>query len=202
MDRNIQKNGLVNLALALLVFLGAFGVTVFAHTLAGQVTVAFLGLGVLVAVVSWFQMRLEENERLEKLEMDELARSRGASLFESKDAGSFPARNAREQFEKYFVPGFAILLFLLEGGGAWLLWRWSGLTGNGIVADRALPVLSLFALFALVLFLIGRFSVTIARLENHRLLRPGANFLLAGAYLCAFTALAVAVALFDERELS
>jgi regulator of protease activity HflC (stomatin/prohibitin superfamily) len=43
-----------------------------------------------------------------------------------------------------------------------------------------------------VLFLIGRFSVTIARLENHRLLRPGANFLLAGAYLCAFTALAIA----------
>jgi len=192
MDRNIQKNGLVNLALALAIFLGAFGVTVYARTLAGQVTVAFLGLGVLVALVSWFQMRLEENERLEKLEMDELARSRGASLFESKDGGSFPARNAREQFEKYFVPGFAILLLVLEVGGAVLLWRWSGQPGGGVVVDRAMPALSLFALFALVLFLIGRFSVTIARLENHRLLRPGSNFLLAGAYLCTLTALAIA----------
>ena len=34
--------------------------------------------------------------------------------------------------------------------------------------------------------------MTIARLENHRLLRPGASFLLAGAYVCAFTALGIA----------
>ena len=47
-----------------------------------------------------------------------------------------------------------------------------------------MPALSLFAIFALLLFLLGRFSVTMARLENHRLLRPGASFLLAGAYVC------------------
>src|SRR5580693_6650955 len=104
MDRSIQKNGLVNLALALVIFVAGFAVT-----LAGQAASVFLGLGVLVAFVSWFQMRLEENERLEKLEMDELARSRGASLFEVKDSGSFPARSARVQFEKYFVPGFTVL---------------------------------------------------------------------------------------------
>ena len=72
-------------------------------------------------------MRLEENERLEKLEVEELARAKGEStLFESKEAEVFPARRAREQFEKFFVPGFAVLLFLLEAGGAWLLWRWIG----------------------------------------------------------------------------
>jgi regulator of protease activity HflC (stomatin/prohibitin superfamily) len=90
------------------------------------------------------------------------------------------------------VPAFAILLLVLEGGGAWLLWRWTGRATHGIVPGRAMPALSLFALFALVLFLIGRFSVTIARLENRRLLRPGANFLLAGAYLCTLVALAIA----------
>ena len=95
MDRSIQKNGLVNLALALAIFIAGFAVTVFAASLAGQAASVFLGLGVLVTFVSWFQMRLEENERLEKLEMDELARSRGASLFEAKDSGSFPARNLR-----------------------------------------------------------------------------------------------------------
>src|SRR5205823_4015901 len=42
------------------------------------------------------------------------------------------------------------------------------------------------------LFLLGRFSVTIARLGNDRLLRPGASFLLAGAYICFFTALGIA----------
>jgi regulator of protease activity HflC (stomatin/prohibitin superfamily) len=192
MDRSIQKNGLVNLTVALVIFLAAFSVTVFAGSLGGQTASVFLGLGVLVAFVSWFQMRLEENERLEKLELDELAHSRGASLFEAKDAGSFPARNAREQFEKYFVPGFTILLLLLEAGSAWVLWYWSGKNENALKDANATAALSLFAIFALLLFLLGRFSVTIARLENHRLLRPGASFLLAGAYVCALAALGIA----------
>ena len=120
MERSTKQNGLVNLTVALVIFLAGLGVSEFAGSFAGMVASVFLGLGVIVAFVSWFQMRLEENERAEKLEMDELARSRGASLFEAKDSGSFPAQTAREQFEKYFVPGFAILLLLLEAGGAWL----------------------------------------------------------------------------------
>jgi membrane protease subunit HflK len=55
-----------------------------------------------------------------------------------------------------------------------------------------MPALALFAIFALLLFLLGRFSVTIARLGDHRLLRPSSSFLLAGAYVCAFTALGIA----------
>jgi len=64
-ERNIQKNGLVNLAVAVLIFLAGFGVTVFAGSLAGQAASVFLGLGGVVAAISWFQMRLEENERSE-----------------------------------------------------------------------------------------------------------------------------------------
>ena len=193
MERNATKNGLVNLVGAVAVFAATLGVTYYANSLAGQVASVLLGLGVLVAFASWFQMRLEENERLEKLELDELARTKGGStLFEAKDSEVFPAARAREQFEKFFVPGFAVLLFLLQAGGAWLLWRWISKTTNGVVDVRAMPSLSLFAIFALLLFLLGRFSVTIARLGDHRLLRPGASFLLAGAYVCAFTALGIA----------
>ena len=194
MDRSIQKNGLVNLAVALVIFLAGFGVTVFAGSLAGQAASVFLGLSVLVTFVSWFQMRLEENERLEKLELDELARSRGSSLFEAKDSGSFPARNAREQFEKYFVSGFTVLLLLLEAAAAWGIWHWSGQNQLALKDANSTVALSLFAIFALLLFLFGRFSVTMARLENNRLLRPGASFLLASAYVCAFTALGIALA--------
>jgi regulator of protease activity HflC (stomatin/prohibitin superfamily) len=193
MERNTQKNGLVNLVAAAMIFVAAFVVTVFVNSLAGQAASIFLGLGALVAFASWFQMRLGENERLEKLEMDELARAKGESaLFEAKESEVFPARRSREQFEKFFVPGFAVLLFLLQAAGAWLLWRWISKTTGGIVDQRAMPSLSLFAIFALLLFLLGRFSVTIARLGNHRLLRPGASFLLAGAYVCALTALGIA----------
>jgi regulator of protease activity HflC (stomatin/prohibitin superfamily) len=193
MERNTQKNGLVNLMAAVMVFIAAFIVTIFVNSLAGEAAAIFLGLGALVAFVSWFQMRLEENERLEKLELDELARTKGDSaLFDAKESEVFPARRSREQFEKFFVPGFAVLLFLLQAGGAWLLWRWVSKTTGVIVDARAMPSLSLFAIFALLLFLLGRFSVTIARLGDHRLLRPGSSFLLAGAYVCAFAALAIA----------
>ena len=193
MERNTQKNGLVNLMAAVMIFIAAFVVAVFVKSLAGQAASIFLGLGALVAFASWFQMRLEENERLEKLEMDELARSKGESaLFDAKASEVFPARRSREQFEKFFVPGFAVLLFLLQAGGAYLLWRWSGRTTAVIAPEKAMPALAVFAIFALLLFLIGRFSVTIARLGDFRLLRPGSSFLLAGAYVCAFTALGIA----------
>jgi modulator of FtsH protease HflK len=193
MERNIQKNGLVNLVAAAVIFIAAFVVTGYVNSLAGQVCSIFLGLGVLVAFAGWFQMRLEENEALEKLEVAELARAKGeTTLFEAKEAEIFPAARAREQFEKFFVPGFSVLLFLLEAGSAWLLWRWIAKAATGVVPDRAMASLSLFGIFALLLFLLGRFSVTIARLENHRLLRPGASYLLAGAYVCCLTALGIA----------
>ena len=193
MEQNVQKNGLVNLVAALLIFIAALVVTTYAHSLAGQTASVFLGLGMLVAFVGWFQTRLEENERLEKMEVEEFARTRGESaLFETKESEVFAARRLRGQFEKYFVPGFSVLLFVLEAGGAWQLWRWIGRAAGGVAPERAMASLSLFAIFALGLFLLGRFSVTIARLENLRLLRPGANFLLAGAYVCFFAALGIA----------
>jgi len=193
MDRNTPKNGLVNLVAATLVFLAAFVVTGFVNSLAGQGASIFLGLSVLIAFASWFQMQLEEKERLEKLEMDELARAKGESaLFEAKESEVFPARRSREQFEKIFVPGFVILLLVLEAGGAWLLWNYVGKNTRGIVELRAMASLSLFGIFALLLFLLGRFSVTMARLDAQRLLRPSANFLLAGAYVCFVTALTLA----------
>src|SRR5271170_3470329 len=129
MERNVQKNGMVNLAAAVIIFIAAFAVTVFSNSLAGETVSVFLGIGALVAFASWFQMRLEENERLEKLEVEEMARAKGeAALFESKESELFPARRSREQFEKFFVPGFAVLLFLLEAAGAYFLWRWAGKT--------------------------------------------------------------------------
>jgi membrane protease subunit HflK len=192
-ERNTQKNGSVNLVAAVAGFIAAFAVTLFVNSAAGQAASVFLGLAVLVAFTSWFQMRLDENERLEKLEMDELARNQGESaLFAAKDSEVFPARRAREQFEKYFVPGFCVLLLLLEAGGAWLLWRWIGKPSAGLNSVRAMPALSLFAIISLLLFLLGRFSVTISRLQDDRLLRPSASFLLAGAFVCTFTALGIA----------
>jgi regulator of protease activity HflC (stomatin/prohibitin superfamily) len=191
-DQHVPKNGLVNLTTAVFIFIATFAVTCFVNSLAGQGASIFLLVTVLIAFVSWFQMRLEENERLEKLELDELSRTRGeSSLFETKDGELFPARRSREQFEKFFVPGFAVLLFVVEAGGAWLLWRWIGRATIPIFDLRITPSIGLLAIFGVVLFLIGRFSVTMARLADHRLLRPGSSFILAGAYVCLLVAIAL-----------
>jgi modulator of FtsH protease HflK len=190
MERSIQKNGLINLLVLLAVGVAGLAAARHANSLAGQVNILFLGIGVLVAAVSWFQMRLEDRERLEKLEFDELAKTHsGSALFEARDAEVFPAQRSREQFERFFVPGFTVILFLLKAGGAWFLWRW--LSGSTTVHDVKQPItgLALFGVFALLLFLLGRFSATIARLEHHRLLRPGASYMLFNAFLSLVVAL-------------
>ena len=186
MERNIQKNGLVNLVISLMAGVSAFILSRYTNSLAGQVSVVFLTLGSLVAAVSWFQMRLEQSEQLEKLELDELARTHGESaLFEARDAEVFPAQRSREQFERFFVPLFTVVICLVEAGGAYFLWKWlsSGTTSPSL--KQPMAGMFIFFLLALVLFLVGRFSATYARLENQRLLRPSAGYLLLNAVLCA-----------------
>ena len=184
MESSSQNKGLANLLLLLAVGAAAFAVARFAGSLAGMVASIFLGLGVLVAFVSWFQMRLEDRERLEKLELDELARSKGsATLFEGKDAETFPAQQSRLQFEKFFVPGFTILLFAVEAFAAWWLWQTLPKLGAQPLQNQ-LVAMGVFGLFFLALFLLGKYAAGIARLEARRLLAPGAGWLLLGAYLC------------------
>ena len=192
MERNLQKNGLINLLLLLVVGVAGFAVARLTNSLAGQMSTVFLGIGVLVAAVSWFQMRLQERERLEKLEFDELVKSKSAStLFEARDSESFQAQRAREQFERFIVPGFTVLLCLGESILAWVLWRWLARSSTLVEVKQPTLTLAMFALLALVLFLFGKFSATIARLEDKRLLRPGASWLLLGAYLCFLVTLGV-----------
>ncbi len=186
MERNIQKNGLINLLILLVVGVSAFAVARYTNSLAGQVDVVFLGLGVLVAAASWFQMRLEESERLEKLELEELDRTHaGSALFDGKSSDVFPAQRAREQFERFFIPIFTVVLCLAQAGSAYFLWKWLAKVPASATLTQPMAGLFLFFLFALVLFLLGRFSATFARLQNQRLLRPGASYLLLNAVLAA-----------------
>src|SRR5579863_10369546 len=125
MERSTRKHGLINLLVLAVVCVAAFTVARMTNSIAGEVSTVFLGIGALVAAVSWFQMRLEENERLEKLEFDELTRAKGSStLFETKDTEGFPAQRSREQFERFLVPVLTAFLLLIEAIGAFVVWRW------------------------------------------------------------------------------
>ena len=199
MERSAQRHGFLTLIALLVVVVGTFAVSRHVQSLAGLVAAVFLGIGVLVAAVSWFQIRLADRERLEKLEFDELARggAGSATLFHTQEAEGFPARHAREQFERFFVPSFTLLLLLIEGGTAWWLWRWFGNVRGGPALQQHLLGMAVFGLMALVLFILGQYLSGLARLEGRRLLNPGANSLLLGAYVLALNAAAVAAVWFD-----
>jgi membrane protease subunit HflK len=192
-ERSIQKNGLINALTLLLAAVATFALARTGHALAAAAASGFMGIGALVAIVSWFQMRLEERERAERLEFDELARAKGgSSLFETGDTGNFPAQQSREQFEKWFVPGFTVMVLVLQAAGAWFAWKWLARADAVVALKQSMMTMSLLGIFALILFLLGKFSSTIARLENHRLLRPASNYMLLCAYLAAAAAGAVA----------
>ena len=201
MDRNIQKNGLVNL-LALFVLGAASAIASrYANTAAGQVGTVFFGFGLLVAAVSYFQMRLEARERMEKLEFDELTKAKNAAaLFSSQEAESFPARRSREQFERFFVPAFTVILFLLEGLAVYWFLTKAGKAGSPPAA-RAAMALAFYGVVFLVLFLLGKYSANIARIEKQRLLRPGASYMLLGAFICLLTVVSEAAVLFEAPKL-
>src|SRR5207253_10523349 len=130
--------------------------------------------------------------RQERLELEGLAKGHaGTALFESREAELFPVRRSREQFERFFVPIFTGLLALVQLAGAYFLWRWLNVNSIAPQVNQPSTILSLFALFGLILFLLGKFSATIARLEDHRLLRPGASYMLLSAYLCAGVAVGI-----------
>ncbi len=195
MDRNIKKNGLINL-LALLVIGTASQVLAHKSTsYADEAGLVFLVFGFLVAAISYFQMRLEESERLEKLEYDELKKDVHAStLFTSEPTDALRARRNREQFERWFVPALTILIFLLQAGAAyWLYKRLAKATP--VVIDNPRLYMSLYGAFALVLFLLGKYSAGIARLEGQRLLRPAASYMLLGAYFTFIVTLSIAVSI-------
>jgi regulator of protease activity HflC (stomatin/prohibitin superfamily) len=193
MEQNIHRKGLVNWLLLLLVGAAASVLARYTHSATGLVAGLFMALGFLVAAVSYFQMRLEQRERLEQMEFDELGRkATGGALFAEAEADTFPARRAREQFERYVVPAFAFLLFLLQAGAVYLLWKHGG-EDQPATAQQGTVGMAVNALFALVLFQFGKYSAVLSRLEKQRLLRPQASYLLLGALL-SLVAAAVEVA--------
>ena len=52
----------------------------------------------------------------------------------------------------------------------------------------------------MLLFLLGKYSTSVARLERLRLLRPGASYLLFSAYVCAFVALGIVAVIFGVPQ--
>lgn len=190
-DRNVQRNGLINLVVFLFIGIAAAVTAQFVKSATAEVTALLMGLGFLVSLVSFLQMRLETQEQIEKLEFDELQKSKNASaLFDTAEAENFPAQRSRIQFERFGVPVFALILLLAQAAAVYVLWvRYQEYPALHL--DKATVGMTFFGIFTLVQFLLGKYSAGIARLDKQRLMRPGASYML----LCSFASLLALVAL-------
>lgn len=189
MERNIQRNGLVNLAILLLACLTAGAMADYAGSATAMVGAVYLGFGVLVAAISYFQMRLKRREEIERLEYDEMMKERqSAALFADTGEDTFIAKRARAQFEKFFVPGFTLIFFVLQITAVYYLWQWLPNAPKPNL-DKAAIAMMAFASFSLLLFLLGKFSAGIAQIEKWQLLRPGSAYLLLGSVICLLVVL-------------
>ena len=124
MDQNTKRTGLLNWVVLLGAALGMLLISSYVSSAAAVMGAILTGFGLLVALMSYFQIGLLEREQFEKLELEELSKSRGSeSLFATAGADTFPAKRSREQFERYFVPAFTGLLFLLQAAAAYWPWK-------------------------------------------------------------------------------
>jgi modulator of FtsH protease HflK len=197
MEQNRTKLTLVNLLALVAAGIGTLIIARTSNAHTAYAALPFLALGVLIAAISYFHMRLVERERIEQFEYDELTKSPSASaLFAKSDIEGLPAQRARRQFEKYFIPGFTILLLLAEAAAVLLFWRWLAKPQPEALREPLLAA-AVLAILWLVLFLLGRFSVALARLESQRLLGPVASYILADSYICAAAAASIGFVYFE-----
>jgi regulator of protease activity HflC (stomatin/prohibitin superfamily) len=204
MEQNTKRIGLVNWVMLLVAMIGILLLSRLINTAAGIMATVLAGFGLIVSLISYFQMGLLEREQFEKLELEEISKSRGSeSLFAGSGADTFPAKRSREIFERYFIPGLTTLLFLLQAAAAW--WPWKKLESlSAFKPESATLVMALLGLMGLILFLLGKYSSGLVRLQGQRLLRPGSAYLLLSAYACFLVTgsiAAVAVAGFPRADL-
>ena len=192
-QQNSKKLGLINSIVLLVVAIGALYFTLQTNSTVGLGGVVLLGIGTLIGFFSFIQSHLIDRERVEALEMQELDRTRGnESLFAGAAEDAYPSRNARRQFEKWVVPIFSVLVLIGQVLGLLLVSSqldvWD-LTSSTQASDSAIPIM-IFALFMVVLFMMGKYSAGLARMDGQELLRPGANYMLLGSVVCTAVVIA------------
>jgi membrane protease subunit HflK len=195
-QKNSKKLGLINSLVLLLVTIGTLLLALKVDSTVGLAGAVLLGIGTLIGFFSLIQSHLIDRERVEALEMQELDRTRGnESLFAGAAEDAYPARNARRQFEKWLVPGFSLLVLLGQVLGLWWIY---GELGEWTAPAPAGALMSIMfsGLFMIVLFMMGKYSAGLARMDGQELLRPVANYMLLGSVVSTAVVIAQAASYF------
>lgn len=189
MERSLFKNSW----LSLVTFLAASIAMVLAARVSGakaaMLASVFAVIGAVAALLGHFQLWLRIGEVREQREVEQLRRDHdGSALFEASP-GSLRAKRTREHFERFVIP---VLTALLGAGIGLAIWWCLQRLGKPLVIARPNLVFAIFSLVALVSFIVGKYLAGVAELGSHRLLRPGASYLLVVSLSAALTIVAAA----------
>ena len=208
MGKHNIKGGLWNLLISLMALVGGVVLVTATGTGTAYAVLFFMGVGLMIAVVSWVHMLLANREQLEQMELEEVSRGHdGEALFSEGDV--LPAKRSREQYEKWGVPFVAVIIFLIQAWGVYYIGfnKLPDLFGKIEVDKNTLfmhqgaqyAALVVTALVGLILFIRGQFASNYSRIEKQRLLQPASDYVLFGAYLNFAMAAMVAVSFKDQR---
>ena len=183
-EYNSKKLGFINGIALLGITIGTLYLALKSGSNVGLASLVLLGVGTLISLFSFVHSHLIDRERQEALEMEALdqARDNDESLFSGAAEDAYPALNARRQFEKWIVPGFSLLLLVAQGIGIWLILGKLNQWASPNPGQALIPIL-FNSLFVVVLFLMGKYSAGLARMDGQELLRPGASYMLLGSVL-------------------
>lgn len=183
-EYNSKKLGFINGIALLGITIGTLYLALKSGSNVGLASLVLLGVGTLISLFSFVHSHLIDRERQEALEMEALdqARDNDESLFSGAAEDAYPALNARRQFEKWIVPGFSLLLLVAQGIGIWLILGKLNQWTSPNPGQALIPIL-FNSLFVVVLFLMGKYSAGLARMDGQELLRPGASYMLLGSVL-------------------
>ena len=182
-EYNSKKLGFINSIALLGITIGTLVLALKSGSNVGVAALVLLGVGTLISFFSFVHAHLIDRERQEALEMEALDQTQEKdSLFSGAAEDAYPALNARKQFEKWIVPGFTLLLLVAQVIGIWLV---SGKINQWTSPDptQALIPILFNSLFVVILFLMGKYSAGLARMDGQELLRPGASYMLLGSVL-------------------
>ncbi len=170
------------------------------YTLSGLVV--WLGL-----IVTFYQHKLE---RLEALEEDELASSRGAetaSMFEMEADELHVAARRLRLMHKWLMPIGSLFLALLLGLLAWWMFRFmQNLTGDVEIAtdfdmtENKGWAISICLGISVTTFIFSRFVAGMSKQPAWQNLRGGAGYMVGTAILCLAVAVGIGFRFFDNER--
>jgi modulator of FtsH protease HflK len=159
----------------------------------------------LAAALVWFvlllQFYLRSLAERERLDMTHLrAEGEGSTIFHAGGERAELLAVAQQRlniFEKWFIPGFAILIAAYQIGIAWYLWRPTGAVDE-IKLQYPQITAVVMAAIAFVSFLISRYATGMSAETAWKPLRGGGSVLLATAMTCFAVAITLGWGLFQS----